>query len=74
MTATFMLASKHPGPEVKILYSCALYSACSVTSHVQLTVTPWTTAREAPLSVGFSRQETWSGLPFPPPALCSTEQ
>ena len=30
-------------------------------------VTPWTTAREAPLSMGFSRQEYWSGLPFPSP-------
>ena len=30
-------------------------------------VTPWTVAHQAPLSVGFSRQEYWSGLPFPPP-------
>ena len=29
--------------------------------------TPWTIALEAPLSVGFSRQEYWSGLPFPSP-------
>ena len=28
-------------------------------------VTPWTAARQAPLSMGFSRQEHWSGLPFP---------
>ena len=28
---------------------------------------PWTTAHQAPLCVGFSRQEYWSGLPFPPP-------
>ena len=28
---------------------------------------PWTVAHQAPLSVGFSRQEHWSGLPFPPP-------
>ena len=28
---------------------------------------PWTVARQAPLSVGFSRREYWSGLPFPPP-------
>ena len=26
---------------------------------------PWTVARQAPLSMGFSRQESWSGLPFP---------
>ena len=30
-------------------------------------VTPWTVACQAFLSVGFSRQEYWSGLPFPPP-------
>ena len=29
--------------------------------------TPWTVAHQAPLSMGFSRQECWSGLPFPPP-------
>ena len=36
-------------------------------SHVQLFVTPWTVACQAPLSMGFSRQEYWSGLPCPPP-------
>ena len=36
-------------------------------SHVQLFVTPWTAAYQASLSMGFSRQEYWSGLPFPPP-------
>ena len=34
---------------------------------VQLFVTQWTTAHQAPLSMGFSRQEHWSGLPFPSP-------
>ena len=36
-------------------------------SCVWLSVTPWTVARQAPLSMGFSRQEHWRGLPFPPP-------
>ena len=36
-------------------------------SCVRLCVTPWTVAHQAPLSMGFSRQECWSGLPFPPP-------
>ena len=36
-------------------------------SHVQLFATPWTVAYQAPLSMGFSRQECWSGLPFPSP-------
>ena len=30
-------------------------------------VTPWTVAHQAPLSLGFPRQEYWSGLPFPSP-------
>ena len=36
-------------------------------SRVQLFVTPWTVAHQVPLSMGFSRQEYWSGLPFPSP-------
>ena len=36
-------------------------------SHVRLFVTLWTVTRQAPLSMGVSRQECWSGLPFPPP-------
>ena len=36
-------------------------------SRVQLFATPWTVAYQAPPSMGFSRQEYWSGLPFPSP-------
>ena len=36
-------------------------------SRVRLFATPWTVAYQAPLSMGFSRQEYWSGLPFPSP-------
>ena len=36
-------------------------------SHVQLFATPWTVVHQAPLSMGFSGQEYWSGLPCPPP-------
>ena len=36
-------------------------------SHVQLFATPWTVAYQAPPSMGFSRQEYWSGLLFPSP-------
>ena len=39
----------------------------SHSSRVRLFVTPWTVACQAPLSMGFSRQEYWSGLPCPPP-------
>ena len=36
-------------------------------SHVRLLATPWTSAHQAPLSIGFSRQEYWSGVPLPSP-------
>ena len=36
-------------------------------SRVRLFVTPWTVAYHAPPSMGFSRQEYWSGVPFPSP-------
>ena len=36
-------------------------------SRVRLFVTPWTVAHPAPPPMGFSRQEYWSGLPFPSP-------
>ena len=36
-------------------------------SHVQLFAAPWTVARQAPLSMGFPRQEYWIGMPFPSP-------
>ena len=38
-----------------------------VTGCVLLFAAPWTVARQAPLSTEFSRQEYWSGLPFPAP-------
>ena len=40
-------------------------ASCSVVS--DSFATPWTAARQAPLSMGFSRQEDWSELPFPSP-------
>ena len=43
------------------------YVFCCVLSHVQLFLTPWTIAHLAPLSMEFSRQEYWSGFPFPSP-------
>ena len=36
-------------------------------SRVRLFATPWTVTHQAPRSMGFSRQEYWSGLPFPSP-------
>ena len=45
------------------MYWCVL----SRFSHIRLFATLWTIAHQAPLSMGFSRQEYWSGLPCPPP-------
>ena len=39
-------------------------------SHVRLLATPWTVAYQAPPSMGFSRQEYWSGVPLPSPLVC----
>ena len=41
-------------------------------SHVRLPVTPWTAAYQAPPSMGFSRQEYWSGVPLPSPLIYTT--
>ena len=45
-----------------------VHSTLSHSCRVRLSVTPRVVARQAPLSMGFSRQECWSGLPCPPPA------
>ena len=47
------------------VHSCTVKSL-SRFSCVQLFATPWTVAHPSPLSMGFSRQESWSGLPYPP--------
>ena len=39
-------------------------------SHVRLLATPWTAVHQAPPSMGFSRQEYWSGVPLPSPTDC----
>ena len=44
---------------------CMPGCSSSQSSHFLLFATPWTVASQAPLSVGFPRQEYWSGLPFP---------
>ena len=45
----------------------AVFVRASPFNRVQLSVTLWTVAHQAPLSMGFSGQEYWSGLPCPPP-------
>ena len=72
--STYFLCQR---PDSKYFRFCEPYSlsyllnsvvcALSRFSHVGLSATLWTSARQAPLSMGFSRQEYWSGLPCPPP-------
>ena len=50
---------------VVFLYFFALIAEVKSLSRVRLFATPWTVAYYAPPSMGFSRQEYWSGLPFP---------
>ena len=47
-------------------------SESELLSHVQLLVTPWTAAYQAPPSMGFSRQEYWSGVPLPSLSVCQS--
>ena len=46
---------------------CLNECTCECVSRSCLTATLWTIPHQAPLSMEFSRQESWSGLPFPPP-------
>ena len=55
----------HAGEEYKSPLTSHV-CACSVASGISDSATPWTVAHQAPLSMGFSRQEHWSGSPCPP--------
>ena len=67
-TQAHTLDTHSPGSVLPLgLPICAKVKSLSC---VQLFATPWTVACQAPLSMGFSRQEYWSGLPFPFPHLC----
>ena len=50
-----------------LVLNCLLLLLLSRFSRVRLCATPQTAAHQAPPSLGFSRQEHWSGLPFPSP-------
>ena len=52
-------------------YQVVLTSCCCLVAESYLTLLwpPWTLVHQAPLSMGFSRQEYWCGLPFPSPVL-----
>ena len=62
--------------EVKVAqWKCESWSdrEVKVWKSLRLFVIPWTVACQAPLSIEFSRQEYWSGLPFPPPGIFLTQ-
>ena len=54
-------------PHNNLPMSIMLFVCAQWLSHVQVFATPWTVAHQVLLSMGFPRQEYWSGLPFPPP-------
>ena len=60
-----MLIYLYPHHHSSLLFSLLLLLLLSRFSCVRLCATPWTAAHQAPPSLGFSRQEYWSGLPFP---------
>ena len=59
---------KRPRARARLVSLC-LCAPAQLLSHVHLFATPGTVAHQAPLSMEFSRQECWSGLPFPPPGV-----
>ena len=63
--STVWILTLPPGKRNQLLSSVRV--CAQLLSRVWLLVTPWTVARQAPLSMGFSGQEYWNGLPCPPP-------
>ena len=53
---------------IELTYTIRYAPSVLVSSVVSDSATPWTVTHQAPLSMGFSRQEYWSGLPFPSPS------
>ena len=51
-----------------------MYPSCPMCSVMSNSATPWTVACQAPLSMEFSKQEYWSGLPFPSPMSVNSVQ
>ena len=68
MSAQYIHHILIPGLDITLAsFVCVCVCVCVCTqmlSHVRLFVSPWTVAHQAPLSMGFSRHECWSGLPF----------
>ena len=65
---------KNTGVGFHSLLQCREVGSESEVAQLCLTLqTPWTAAYQAPLSMGFSRQEHWGGLPCPPPGIFLTQ-
>ena len=64
---TLFLGMSHYNNTQKIIWELLIHEVRLVLSRVQLFVVSWRVARQAPLSMEFSRQKYWSGLPFPLP-------
>ena len=61
------MALRTPRIDVILDSMSVQFSSVQSLSRVRLFATPWTAAHQAPPSMGFSKQEYWSGLPFPSP-------
>ena len=59
---------KNTGVGCHFLLQCMKVKKVKSLSHVQLLATPWTAVFQAPLSMGFSRQQYWNVLPLPSPS------
>ena len=68
-----LLEMKDFSPQFVCVCVCVCACSLSLFSRVQLFAIPWTVAHQAPLSMGFSRLEYWSGLPCPPGELPGLE-
>ena len=71
-TSKYIIYSIYPLSDISICVCvcvrvCVKWSEMKLLSCVRLFATPWTVAYQTSLSMGFSRQEYWSGLPFPSP-------
>ena len=66
-TKALMRSPHDEHPDKKNLQNQHLLNSWCVCSIVSDSATPWTIAHQAPQSMGFSKQEYWSGLPSPPP-------
>ena len=59
------LSLRHVPGELLLCLFLKVKVKVKLLSHVRFFVTPWASAYQVPLSMGFSRQEYWSGFPFP---------